>query len=95
MLHTEERRNRDEQRGSLSEIASAENRQPANLCSSLLLCYSVWISSRTLGDLALLLALGLIRQVPLVADFLDLMQLRFEPVDVQFFVLQQERKQLA
>ena len=34
----------------------------------------------------------LIRQVPLVAHFLDLMELRFEPVDVHLFVLQQNEK---
>src|SRR5690242_10377662 len=45
--------------------------------------------------IGLFFALGLIREVALVADLLDLMELRFEPVDVLFFIFQQEREQLA
>ena len=41
------------------------------------------------------LSLCLIGKVALVSHFLDLMELRFEPVHVLFFVLQQLREQFA
>ena len=34
-------------------------------------------------------------QVPLVSDFLDLMHLRFKPVDVSLFIFEQPHEQIA